>query len=229
MVMNEKNEGARINKIRELQSVCNYSITVNGELLYDLSFRQLVGIHDTIETFLKHGGLSFREFEDDDLYSVDMIMSVFRSAGDDSYSVSYGIDTYEGEMRFTSSEQMKYVIEQMQQFLDKIEEGSSVDAVEEVPEEISVVIKEDHTPRERVLRETPFVNKYVRQGDDEALVSDFTIGANGLYVNGLSSWQLKCVTRKLESFLDTVDEKWRELGTSMKQLDEEGESESFMD
>lgn len=69
------------------------------------------------------------------------------------------MDACEEEMGFTSSGQMGYVIEQMQQFLDKIEEGSSVDAVEEVPEEISVVIKEDHTPRERVLRETPFVNK----------------------------------------------------------------------
>ncbi|MCQ4874487.1 hypothetical protein [Butyricimonas paravirosa] len=220
---------SQIKEIKELLLTCKekayYSIMVDDGLLYDLSLRQLVGIHDTIEAFLEHGNSSFHEFEDDDLYSVDMTMSVFRFVGDDSYSVSYDMDACEEEMGFTSSGQMGYVIEQMQQFLDKIEEGSSVDAVEEVPEEISVVIKEDHTPRERVLRETPFVNKYVRQGDDEALVTDFTIGANGLYLHDLSASQLKCVTRKLESFLDTVDEKWRELGTSMKQLDEEGESE----
>ena len=54
----------------------------------------------------------------------------------------------------------------MQQFLDKMEEGDSVDAVEEAPEEFAVVIKEDRMPRERVLRSTPFVDRQVCQRDE---------------------------------------------------------------
>ena len=50
----------------------------------------------------------------------------------------------------------------------------------------------------------------VCQGDDESLVVDFNIGANDMYLSGLSAGQLKCIVRKLESFLDTVNEKWRE-------------------
>ena len=205
---------AQIDEIKELQFVYRikevYSIAVGDELLYDLSFKQLVEIHDTVETFLEHEDLSFREFEDDDLYSVDMSMSVCRFADNDSYSVSYDMDTYEGEMRFTSAEQMRYVIRRMRQFLDKMEEGDSVDTIEEAPEEFAVVIKEDHTPRERVVMGTPFVGQSVCQGDDESLVVDFNIGANDMYLSGLSAGQLKCIVRKLESFLDTVNEKWRE-------------------
>ena len=35
--------------------------------MYDLSLKQLVEIHDTIETFLEQDNTSFQEFEDDDL------------------------------------------------------------------------------------------------------------------------------------------------------------------
>lgn len=207
---------AQINEIKELQAVCKikqvYSITVGDELLYNLSLRQLVEIHDTIETFLKHEDLSFQEFEDDDLYSVDMAMSVYRSADSDSYSVFYDMDTYEGEMRFTSSEQIRYVIKQMQQFLDKVEEGSSVDRVEEFSEEIPVVIKEDYTSRKQVLREIPVVGRHVSQSDDGMLVMDFNIWANELYLNGLSVQKLRSIARELEDFLDRVNEKWREFG-----------------
>lgn len=42
----------------------------------------------------------------------------------DTYGVSYYIDTYEGEMHFTSSEQISCVVEQMQQFLDRMERES---------------------------------------------------------------------------------------------------------
>ena len=137
-------------------------------------------------------------------------MSVFRFADCDSYSISYDLDTYEGEMRFTSSEQMRYVIKRMQQFLDKMEEGDFVDAVEEAPEEFAVVIKEDRMPRERVLRSTPFVDRQVCQRDEESLVTNFNIGVNDLCLNGLSAGQLKCIVRKLEGFLNIVNEKWRE-------------------
>ena len=204
----------QMKEIKELLDTCKektyYSIAVDNELLYGLSLQQLVELHDTIEMFLEHGNFSFHEFEDDDLYSVNMSMSVCRFADNDFYSVSYDLDTYEGEIRFTSSEQMRYVIKQRQQFLDKMEEGDSVDTIEEAPEEFAVVIKEDHTPRERVVRGTPFVGQSVCQGDDESLVVDFNIGANGMYLSGLSAGQLKCIIRKLESFLDTVNEKWRE-------------------
>ena len=44
-----------------------YSISIGDELLYDLSLKQLVEIHDTIETFLEQDNTSFQEFEDDDL------------------------------------------------------------------------------------------------------------------------------------------------------------------
>lgn len=204
----------QMKEIKELLDACKektyYSITVDNELLYGLSVQQLVELHDTIEMFLEHGNSSFHEFEDDDLYSVDMSMSVFRFSDCDSYSISYDLDTYEGEMRFTSSEQMRYVIKRMQQFLDKMEKGDSVDAVEEAPEEFAVVIKEDRMPRERVLRSTPFVDKQVCQRDEESLVTNFNIGVNDLCLNGLSAGQLKCIVRKLEGFLDIVNEKWRE-------------------
>lgn len=204
----------QMKEIKELLDTCKektyYSITVDDELLYDLSVQQLVELHDTIEMFLEHGDFSFHEFEDDDLYSVDMSMSVFRSADCDSYSIFYDLDTYEGEMRFTSSEQIRYVIKRMQQFLDKMEEDDSVDVVEEVPEEFAVVIKEDRTPRERVVRASPFVDRQVCQRDEESLVTNFNIGVNDLCLSGLSAGQLKCIVRKLEGFLDTVNEKWRE-------------------
>jgi len=112
-------------EIKELEVACKmrrlYSISIGDELLYDLSLKQLVEIHDTIEIFLEQGDTSFQEFEDDDLYGIDVDMSVCRFADKDTYGVSYYIDTYEGEMHFTSSEQISCVVEQMQQFLDRME------------------------------------------------------------------------------------------------------------
>lgn len=87
-------------EIKELEVACKmrrlYSISIGDELLYDLSLKQLVEIHDTIETFLEQGDTSFQEFEDDDLCGIDVDMSVCRFADKDTYGVSYYIDTYEG-------------------------------------------------------------------------------------------------------------------------------------
>ena len=68
---------SQIKEIKELLDACKektyYSITVDNELLYGLSVQQLVELHDAIEMFLEHGNSSFHEFEDDDLYSFQLI------------------------------------------------------------------------------------------------------------------------------------------------------------
>lgn len=203
----------QMNEIKELHETSKvkqvYSVKINDELLYDLSLQQLIEIHNTAEMFLEREGSSFLEFEDEDLCSVDMTMFVSRFSDRDVYSVSYGVDTYEGEIRFTSLEQMKFLIKRMQQFLDKMEEESAGDVVDVVSEEIPVLIWEDRTRREKVVRENPLVCKQICQTDDEMLVTRFDIVVNGLYLNDLSIGQVKCVTRKLGNFLDTVDPSWR--------------------
>lgn len=208
-------------EIKELEVACKmrrlYSISIGDELLYDLSLKQLVEIHDTIEIFLEQGDTSFQEFENDDLYGIDVDMSVCRFADKDTYGVSYYIDTYEGEMHFTSSEQISCVIEQMQQFLDRMEKRELVNIKEATEkEEVFITIREDYTPRKKVLNEIPLVSKSIRQCDGEALTGNYTISANGLYLNDLSSPKLKEISVKLEEFLESVDKQWRILRTPVE-------------
>lgn len=208
-------------EIKELEVACKmrrlYSISIGDELLYDLSLKQLVEIHDTIETFLEQDNTSFQEFEDDDLYGIDVDMSVCRFADKDTYDVSYYIDTYEGEIHFTSSEQISCVIEQMQQFLDRMEKREFMNIEETTEkEEAFITIREDYTPRKKVLNEIPLVSKSIRQCDGEALTGSYTISANGLYLNDLSSPKLKEISVKLEEFLESVDKQWRILRTPVE-------------
>ena len=208
-------------EIKELEVACKmrrlYSISIGDELLYDLSLKQLVEIHDTIETFLEQDNTSFQEFEDDDLCGIDVDMSVCRFADKDTYGVTYYIDTYEGEMHFTSSEQISCVIEQMQQFLDRMEKRELVNIKEATEkEEVFITIREDYTPRKKVLNEIPLVSKSIRQCDGEALTGNYTISANGLYLNDLSSPKLKEISVKLEEFLESVDKQWRILRTPVE-------------
>lgn len=208
-------------EIKELEVACKmrrlYSISIGDELLYDLSLKQLVEIHDTIETFLEQGDTSFQEFEDDDLCGIDVDMSVCRFADKDTYGVSYYIDTYEGEMHFTSSEQISCVIEQMQQFLDRMEKREFMNIEEATEkEEAFITIREDYTSRKKVLNEIPLVSKSIRQCDGEALTGSYTISANGLYLNDLSSPKLKEISVKLEEFLESVDKQWRILRTPVE-------------
>ena len=194
-----------------------YSISIGDELLYDLSLKQLVEIHDTIETFLEQGDTSFQEFEDDDLCGIDVDMSVCRFADKDTYGVSYYIDTYEGEMHFTSSEQISCVIEQMQQFLDRMEKREFMNIKEATEkEEAFITIREDYTPRKKVLNEIPLVSKSIRQCDGEVLTGSYTISANGLYLNDLSSKKFKEISEKLEEFLESVDKQWKILRTPVE-------------
>ena len=208
-------------EIKELEVACKmrrlYSISIGDELLYDLSLKQLVEIHDTIETFLEQDNTSFQEFEDDDLCGIDVDMSVCRFADKDTYGVSYYIDTYEGEMHFTSSEQISCVIEQMQQFLDRMEKREFMNIEEATEkEEAFITIREDYTSRKKVLNEIPLVSKSIRQCDGEALTGSYTISANGLYLNDLSSPKLKEISVKLEEFLESVDKQWRILRTPVE-------------
>ena len=208
-------------EIKELEVACKmrrlYSISIGDELLYDLSLKQLVEIHDTIETFLEQGDTSFQEFEDDDLCGIDVDMSVCRFADKDTYGVSYYIDTYEGEMHFTSSEQISCVVEQMQQFLDRMEKREFMNIEEATEkEEAFITIREDYTSRKKVLNEIPLVSKSIRQCDGEALTGSYTISANGLYLNDLSSPKLKEISVKLEEFLESVDKQWRILRTPVE-------------
>ena len=208
-------------EIKELEVACKmrrlYSISIGDELLYDLSLKQLVEIHDTIEIFLEQGDTSFQEFEDDDLYGIDVDMSVCRFADKDTYGVSYYIDTYEGEMHFTSSEQISCVVEQMQQFLDRMEKREFMNIEEATEkEEAFITIREDYTPGKKVLNEIPLVSKSIRQCDGEALTGSYTISANGLYLNDLSSPKLKEISVKLEEFLESVDKQWRILRTPVE-------------
>ena len=208
-------------EIKELEVACKmrrlYSISIGDELLYDLSLKQLVEIHDTIEIFLEQGDTSFQEFEDDDLYGIDVDMSVCRFADKDTYGVSYYIDTYEGEMHFTSSEQISCIIEQMQQFLDRMEKREFMNIEEATEkEEAFITIREDYTSRKKVLNEIPLVSKSIRQCDGEALTGSYTISANGLYLNDLSSPKLKEISVKLEEFLESVDKQWRILRTPVE-------------
>ena len=208
-------------EIKELEVACKmrrlYSISIGDELLYDLSLKQLVEIHDTIETFLEQDNTSFQEFEDDDLCGIDVDMSVCRFADKDTYGVSYYIDTYEGEMHFTSSEQISCVIEQMQQFLDRMEKREFMNIKEATEkEEAFITIREDYSPRKKVLNEIPLVSKSIRQCDGEALTGNYTISANGLYLNDLSSPKLKEISVKLEEFLESVDKQWRILRTPVE-------------
>ena len=208
-------------EIKELEVACKmrrlYSISIGDELLYDLSLKQLVEIHDTIEIFLEQGDTSFQEFEDDDLYGIDVDMSVCRFADKDTYGVSYYIDTYEGEMHFTSSEQISCIIEQMQQFLDRMEKREFMNIEEATEkEEAFITIREDYTSRKKVLNEIPLVSKSIRQCDGEALTGSYTISANGLYLNDLSSPKLKEISVKLEEFLESVDKQWKILRTPVE-------------
>lgn len=208
-------------EIKELEVACKmrrlYSISIGDELLYDLSLKQLVEIHDTIETFLEQGDTSFQEFEDDDLCGIDVDMSVCRFADKDTYGVSYYIDTYEGEMHFTSSEQISCIIEQMQQFLDRMEKREFMNIEEATEkEEAFITIREDYTSRKKVLNEIPLVSKSIRQCDGEALTGSYTISANGLYLNDLSSPKLKEISVKLEEFLESVDKQWKILRTPVE-------------
>jgi len=208
-------------EIKELEVACKmrrlYSISIGDELLYDLSLKQLVEIHDTIETFLEQDNTSFQEFEDDDLCGIDVDMSVCRFADKDTYGVSYYIDTYEGEMHFTSSEQISCVIEQMQQFLDRMEKREFMNIEEATEkEEAFITIREDYTSRKKVLNEIPLVSKSIRQCDGEALTGSYTISANGLYLNDLSSPKLKEISVKLEEFLESVDKQWKILRTPVE-------------
>ena len=208
-------------EIKELEVACKmrrlYSISIGDELLYDLSLKQLVEIHDTIETFLEQDNTSFQEFEDDDLCGIDVDMSVCRFADKDTYGVSYYIDTYEGEMHFTSSEQISCVIEQMQQFLDRMEKREFMNIEEATEkEEAFITIREDYTSRKKVWNEIPLVSKSIRQCDGEALTGSYTISANGLYLNDLSSPKLKEISVKLEEFLESVDKQWRILRTPVE-------------
>ena len=208
----ERNELEVACKMRRL-----YSISIGDELLYYLSLKQLVEIHDTIEIFLEQDNTSFQEFEDDDLCGIDVDMSVCRFADKDTYGVSYYIDTYEGEMHFTSSEQISCVIEQMQQFLDRMEDKEFMNIEEATEkEEAFITIREDYTPRKKVLNEIPLVSKSIRQCDGEALTGSYTISANGLYLNDLSSPKLKEISVKLEEFLESVDKQWRILRTPVE-------------
>ena len=208
-------------EIKELEVACKmrrlYSISIGDELLYDLSLKQLVEIHDTIETFLEQGDTSFQEFEDDDICGIDVDMSVCRFADKGTYGVSYYIDTYEGEMHFTSSEQISCIIEQMQQFLDRMEKREFMNIEEATEkEEAFITIREDYTSRKKVLNEIPLVSKSIRQCDGEALTGSYTISANGLYLNDLSSPKLKEISVKLEEFLESVDKQWRILRTPVE-------------
>ena len=208
-------------EIKELEVACKmrrlYSISIGDELLYDLSLKQLVEIHDTIETFLEQDNTSFQEFEDDDLCGIDVDMSVCRFADKDTYGVSYYIDTYEGEMHFTSSEQISCVIEQMQQFLDRMEKREFMNIKEATEkEEAFITIREDYTPGKKVLNEIPLVSKSIRQCDGEALTGSYTISANGLYLNDLSSKKFKEISEKLEEFLESVDKQWKILRTPVE-------------
>ena len=208
-------------EIKELEVACKmrrlYSISIGDELLYDLSLKQLVEIHDTIETFLEQDNTSFQEFEDDDLCGIDVDMSVCRFANKDTYGVSYYIDTYEGEMHFTSSEQISCIIEQMQQFLDRMEKREFMNIKEATEkEEAFITIREDYTSRKKVLNEIPLVSKSIRQCDGEALTGNYTISANGLYLNDLSSPKLKEISVKLEEFLESVDKQWKILRTPVE-------------
>lgn len=208
-------------EIKELEVACKmrrlYSISIGDELLYDLSLKQLVEIHDTIETFLEQDNTSFQEFEDDDLCGIDVDMSVCRFADKDTYGVSYYIDTYEGEMHFTSSEQISCIIEQMQQFLDRMEKREFMNIEEATEkEEAFITIREDYTSRKKVLNEIPLVSKSIRQCDGEALTGSYTISANGLYLNDLSSPKLKEISVKLEEFLESVDKQWKILRTPVE-------------
>ena len=201
-------------EIKELEVACKmrclYSISIGDELLYDLSLKQLVEI-------LEQGDTSFQEFENDDLYGIDVDMSVCRFADKDTYGVSYYIDTYEGEMRFTSSEQISCVIEQMQQFLDRMEKREFMNIKEATEkEEAFITIREDYSPRKKVLNEIPLVSKSIRQCDGEALTGSYTISANSLYLNDLSSPKLKEISVKLEEFLESVDKQWRILRTPVE-------------
>ena len=208
-------------EIKELEVACKmrrlYSISIGDELLYDLSLKQLVEIHDTIEIFLEQGDTSFQEFEDDDLCGIDVDMSVCRFADKDTYGVSYYIDTYEGEMHFTSSEQISCIIEQMQQFLDRMEKREFMNIEEATEKEGAfITIREDYTSRKKVLNEIPLVSKSIRQCDGEALTGSYTISANGLYLNDLSSPKLKEISVKLEEFLESVDKQWKILRTPVE-------------
>ena len=208
-------------EIKELEVACKmrrlYSISIGDELLYDLSLKQLVEIHDTIETFLEQDNTSFQEFEDDDLCGIDVDMSVCRFADKDTYGVSYYIDTYEGEMHFTSSEQISCVIEQMQQFLDRMEKREFMNIKEATEkEEAFMTLRVEYSPRKKVLNESPLVSKSIRQCDGEALTGNYTISANGLYLNDLSSPKLKEISVKLEEFLESVDKQWRILRTPVE-------------
>ena len=75
-------------------------------------------------------------------------------------------------------------------------------------EEAFITIREDYTPRKKVLNEIPLVSKSIRQSDGEALTGNYTISANGLYLNDLSSPKLKEISVKLEEFLESVDKQW---------------------
>lgn len=209
-----------VEKLQETyKETAYYSIAVDDKLIYGLSLKQLVEIHDTIERFLGRGNISFREYEKSDSCAVDVSMSVYLYADSASYGVSYDVDTdtEEGEMRFISSKQMKYVIRQMQRFLNCVEEeGTTMDDTNE----FSVIIQQDHVSRELVVRDTPSIHKCVRQHDEEALTNDFTICANGLYLHDLSIRQLKKVSVQLEEFLDSVDKQWKELRILPKELKE---------
>lgn len=213
---------SQIKEIEELQVTCKeemyYSVTIGDDLLYNLTMTQLVEIHDLIEMFLERRDISFHEYEDEDLYAVNMGMSVSRFVDKDFYSVSYGLETYEGEIRFTSSEQMKYVAEQIQCFLDSLE-GERI--VENDVEDFFISVREDSTPREHVLKETPIIFKDIRQCDEESLTENYTISANGRYLNSLSVGKLKRVSIKLEEFLNSVDREWRNLRIPLKQLEKE--------
>lgn len=120
-------------------------------------------------------------------------------------------------MHFTSSEQISCVVEQMQQFLDRMEKREFMNIEEATEKEGAfITIREDYTPRKNVLNEIPLVSKSIRQCDGEALTGNYTISANGLYLNDLSSPKLKEISVKLEEFLESVDKQWRILRTPVE-------------
>lgn len=197
-----KNKGSGQAVTREETEYC---LSYGEGLIYGISYEQLQELHDTIRSFIeREDNPSGCKTETYGIFPVEMSKTVSRYSHDENFFIDYGVETFDSNLQFMGTQQLKRVALTILAFLGKFEEKEDVyDTEDATSNGLFCICKSSKQP---VMKAAPLITKYITQCDDEKAEITYFVGVNELELPELSFHELKVLYDKLGKFLRAVRE-----------------------
>ena len=201
----EKRRKERLDCINEGEIA--YCITIGEDEIYGMTYEQIKELHRTIEIFINLDKVpldcKIQKQEDDYCISINKSITLF--SDEDSFSVSYGVDSYETEIHSVSANFLKRIALTILTFLDKYGEGEGgkipeiADNQKGTDADIYLGIKQDD--RKPLFKTEAYIDKNIMQDDDGEVEIIYNITINEMYASALSFKEFVLLYDKLGDFL----------------------------